>query len=148
MVLKARHKCKNIQWTGYHFKNILMIHFEELLNVPHTKTAAVGSNEQITHSLELSMWVCEISKCPEKALVSAFSLLKAPTWAIRAFTAKNLLRHYAKQAFKQHKFKDSLTALASTRHRTAHRPLVLRWEIIQKVFVISTPESDGDCSNV
>ena len=38
----------------------------------------------------------EVSQCPEKAPSRALSLLKAP---ISAFTFKNLLRHYSKQAF-------------------------------------------------
>ena len=41
--------------------------------------------------------VFRVSLCPGKAPIKAFSLLKASP---RAFPIKNLLRHYAKQAFK------------------------------------------------
>ena len=53
-----------------------------------------------TLSLELSTQLREDSHCLERAVTRAFSLLKAPT---NAFTIKNLLRHYAKQAIKHYK---------------------------------------------
>ena len=41
------------------------------------------------------------AKCPEKAPIKAFSLLKAPTTTL---TFNTLLRHYAKLAFKHGKY--------------------------------------------
>ena len=99
----------------------LFLHLSKYFTRPSKWKAALfpASHSELlftASTLELSTNLREVFIVPGEGLCTwALSMLKAPS---STFTIKNLLRHYAKQAFKQHKFKDSLTALASTHHRT------------------------------
>ena len=64
------------------------------------QTSTRGYCNPIAYSVELSTKLREVSQCPNKAPTRAFSLLKVPS---SSFKNKNLLRHYAKQAFKHGK---------------------------------------------
>ena len=64
------------------------------------QTSTRGYCNPIAYSVELSTNLREVSQCPNKAPTRAFSSLKVPS---SSFKNKNLLRHYAKQAFKHGK---------------------------------------------
>ena len=52
MVLKARHKCKNIQWTGYHH------HFKRFVLMIHSAVVFMSNTEAIIlNSVQINLCI-------------------------------------------------------------------------------------------